>query len=71
MKNPRLRTILATGIAAILRGVSDDVATDVVQDLPEQIGARVLDAIPRPQQAAIDVLMEHAEDTAGGQEPTN
>ena len=53
-------------IAAILSGVSDDVATDVVQELPEEIGALVLEAVPDPQQAAIDLLMEHAEDTAGG-----
>ena len=53
-------------IAAILSGVSDDVATDVVQELPEEIGALVLEAIPDPQQAAIDLLIEHLEDTAGG-----
>ena len=37
-----------------------------MQELPEEIGALVLEAVPDPQQAAIDVLMEHAEDTAGG-----
>ena len=53
-------------IAAVLRGVADDVATDVVQDLPDEIGERVLAAVPKRQQHAIDNLLEHDEETAGG-----
>jgi magnesium transporter len=53
-------------IAEILRTVPDDVATDVVQELPDATGAAVMEAVPDLQQAAIDVLMEHGAETAGG-----
>ena len=43
-------------IAEILGRVADDVATDVVQELPEEVRRRVLEAVPLRQQHAIDVL---------------
>ena len=53
-------------IAEILGRVADDVATDVVQELPEEVRRRVLEAVPLRQQHAIDVLLQHDEDSAGG-----
>ena len=53
-------------IAAVLRGVPDNVATDVVRELPGEAGRQVLAAVPLRQQRAIDQLLEHGEETAGG-----
>lgn len=53
-------------IASVLEHVADDVATDIVQELPEDIGSEVMAAIPLRQQHAIDALMEHHEESAGG-----
>ena len=53
-------------IASVLEHVADDIATDVVQELPDDIGREVLAAIPERQQHAIDALMEHHEESAGG-----
>ena len=46
--------------------VADDVATDIVQDLPEEIGSQVLAALSLRQQHAISHLMAHDEESAGG-----
>ncbi|MDE2696588.1 MAG: magnesium transporter [Chloroflexota bacterium] len=53
-------------IASVLEHVADDVATDIVQELPEGIGSEVMAAIPLRQQHAIGALMEHDEESAGG-----
>ena len=53
-------------IAQVLDVVADDVATDIVQDLPEEIGGLVLAALSERQQHAIDHLMAHEEESAGG-----
>lgn len=53
-------------IASVLEHVADDVATDIVQELPEDIGREVMEAIPLRQQHAIGALMEHDEESAGG-----
>ena len=53
-------------IASVLEYVADDIATDVVQELPADVGREVLAAIPERQQHAIDALMDHHEDSAGG-----
>ena len=53
-------------IASVLEHVADDVATDIVQELPEDIGSEVMAAIPLRQQHAIGALMEHDEESAGG-----
>ncbi|MXZ45875.1 MAG: magnesium transporter [Chloroflexi bacterium] len=53
-------------IASVLEHVADDVATDIVQELPEGIGSAVMAAIPLRQQHAIGALMEHDEESAGG-----
>ncbi len=53
-------------IARVLDVVDDDVATDIVQDLPEEIGGQVLAALSERQQHAIDHLMAHEEESAGG-----
>lgn len=53
-------------IASVLENVADDIATDIVQELPDDIGRAVLATIPERQQHAIDALMEHHEDSAGG-----
>ncbi len=44
----------------------DDVATDVIQALPDETASEVLDALPAERRAAIDALLVHAEETAGG-----
>ncbi len=53
-------------IASVLEHVADDIATDIVQELPDDVGGEVLAAIPERQQHAIDALMEHDEESAGG-----
>ena len=53
-------------IAQVLDMVDDDVATDVVQELPKEIGEQVLAALSERQQHAIDHLMSHGEESAGG-----
>ena len=56
----------AERIAQVLDGVADDVATDIVQDLPDEVGEQVLADLSERQQHAIDHLMAHDEDSAGG-----
>ena len=46
--------------------VADNVAKDIVQDLPEEIGSQVLAALSLRQQHAISHLMAHDEESAGG-----
>ena len=47
--------------------VADDVATDIVQDLPEEIGGQVLaHALRAGSSTRIDHLMAHEEESAGG-----
>ena len=53
-------------IAQVMEVVADDVATDIVQDLPEEIGSQVLAALSLRQQHAISHLMAHDEESAGG-----
>ena len=53
-------------IASVLEHVADDIATDIVQELPADVGHAVMEAIPERQQHAIDALMEHHEESAGG-----
>lgn len=53
-------------IAAILGGVPDDVATDIVQALPPAIEERVVAAMPEQERAAIAELIEYPTQTAGG-----
>ena len=49
-----------------MKVVADDVATDLVQDLPEEIGSEVLAALSLRQQHAVSHLMAHDEESAGG-----
>jgi magnesium transporter len=44
----------------------DDVATDVIQALPDETASEVLEALPEDRREAIDALLVHAEETAGG-----
>lgn len=44
----------------------DDIATDVIQALPEETAAEVLDALPQDRREAIDALLVHHHQTAGG-----
>jgi magnesium transporter len=53
-------------ISAVLGAVSDDVATDIVQAMPDELRPQVIDAVPGPTREAIGGLLEHATDTAGG-----
>ena len=53
-------------IARVMEVVADNVATDIVQDLPEEIGSQVLAALSLRQQHAISHLMAHDEESAGG-----
>lgn len=68
---PHYRDDLLLGMAAhnivrTLRVVPDDVATDVVQELPEPLREEVLAAVPPARREEIGDLLEHAEHTAGG-----
>ncbi len=68
---PHYREDLFVGLAAdriaqVMEVVADDVATDIIQDLPEETGAQVLADLSVRQQRAIGHLLEHDEDTAGG-----
>lgn len=44
----------------------DDVATDVIQALPDETAAAVLDALPGERRDAIDALLVQHHETAGG-----
>lgn len=46
--------------------VGDDVATDIVQELEVEAATAALDALPEERREAIEALLEHPEDTAGG-----
>ena len=68
---PHYREDLLVGLAPerivqVMEVVADDVATDIVQDLPEEIGSQVLAALSLRQQHAISHLMAHDEESAGG-----
>lgn len=53
-------------IAEVLRAVPDDVATDVIQELPEDIGQAALTAMPLASRRQIGLLIDYPEETAGG-----
>ena len=68
---PHYREDLLVGLAPerivqVMEVVADDVATDIVQALPEEIGSQVLAALSLRQQHAISHLMAHDEESAGG-----
>ena len=53
-------------VADVLSRVPDDVAADVVQDLPADEAADVVAAFSAETREAVDELLAHDEDTAGG-----
>ncbi len=53
-------------VADVLSRVPDDVAADVVQDLSPTEAADVVAALPAETREAVDELLAHDEDTAGG-----
>ena len=55
-----------TVVTATLLVVGDDVATDIVQELAAPAAAAALDALPAQRRDAIEALLDHPEDTAGG-----
>ena len=62
-----LLTGLAPGrVAAVLRGLADNVSADVVRELPEAIGRQVLAVLPLRQRHAVDHILHHDEESAGG-----
>ena len=61
-----LAKLPAEQIAETLNLEDDDIATDVVQALPNETAEEVLDALPTERREAIDALLVHHEHTAGG-----
>lgn len=61
-----LRGLEPHAIAAAIGAVADDVATDIVQELGDEIAARVMAQLPNERRRAIERLLTHPEDTAGG-----
>ncbi len=61
-----LAKLPADQIAETLNFEDDDIATDVVQALPDETAEEVLDALPAERREAIDALLVHHEHTAGG-----
>ena len=55
-----------TVVTATLLVVGDDIATDIVQELAAPAAAAALDALPAARRDAIEALLDHPEDTAGG-----
>lgn len=53
-------------VAALAAALPDDGAADLVQELPADRRAQVLAALPRGHVAALQELLGHAEETAGG-----
>jgi magnesium transporter len=53
-------------IAEVLRTVPDDVATDVIQELPSEIAEATLTAMPLSLQRQIGHLLDYGTETAGG-----
>lgn len=53
-------------VASILRAVSDDVATDVVQELPPSVALQVVEEMPVRQRESVRKLLEYPPETAGG-----
>ncbi|MQA00982.1 MAG: magnesium transporter [Dehalococcoidia bacterium] len=68
---PHFRGQLVQGLPApqlgeMLEGVADDVATDFVQDMEPDTAGAVLDSLDEDRRHAIERLLTHPEDTAGG-----
>ncbi|MDA0351568.1 MAG: CBS domain-containing protein [Chloroflexi bacterium] len=61
-----LQNMSANQIAETLVLEDDDVATDIVQSLAADTAEEVLDALPDGRREAIDALLIHERDTAGG-----
>lgn len=53
-------------IAEILRTVPDDIATDVIQELPAEVAEAALTAMPLSLQRQIGLLLDYGAETAGG-----
>lgn len=53
-------------IAEVLRTVPDDLATDVIQELPAEVGEAALTAMPLSLQRQIGLLIDYGTETAGG-----
>ncbi len=56
----------AAQIAEVLRTVPDDIATDVIQELPREAGEATLTAMPLHLQRQIGLLLDYGTETAGG-----
>ncbi len=68
---PRYRNALLVGlaparIAEVLSAVADDIATDVIQELPDEIADAALTAMPVALQRQVGRLIEYGPETAGG-----
>lgn len=61
-----LARLPADQIAETLNLEDDDIATDVIQALPDDTAGEVLNALPTERREAIDALLVHHEQTAGG-----
>lgn len=61
-----LRGLEPDAMAAAINAVADDVATDIVQELGDLVAEQVLAKLPIERRRAIERLLTHPEDTAGG-----
>ena len=61
-----LRGLEPEAVAAAINAVADDIATDIVQELTAEVAERVLARLPIERRRAIERLLTHPEDTAGG-----
>jgi len=58
--------LAAAQVAEVLRTVPDDIATDVIQELPPEVGEAALTAMPLHLQRQIGLLLDYGTETAGG-----
>ena len=61
-----LRGLSPPGVVAAINALADDIATDIVQQLDPGVAEAVLTDLPVERRRAIERLMTHPEDTAGG-----
>jgi magnesium transporter len=52
-------------LARIIEEMTSDDAADVLADLPEEMASEVIEALPRADRQEVEVVLGHAEDSAG------
>ena len=62
------RVLTLAGIEStlpLIREMPSEIATDIIECLPEELGRQLLDELPNTQSNTIEELLEYPEDTAG------